>query len=298
MNYYSLYGSIIKTDLDFPQLLSSSSTDYDIIIQNGPMPEFILEFSKSVSYDFGPDSSFLSNRTCYFHVTNGNTITYQAKENANIMYLKTYILGYGVSMLFLQRNQLAIHCSAVSNEKGALLICGESGYGKSTLTSHLLEIGYTLMADDMAIIAKNREGNTDVYPAFPFQKLSRDIVEAKKLNYDDLIYIDEDKDKFLVPYQGDFSISPIPLRGIITLSLLPQDCDVQTTPVTGLDCLHTYTENLFLRHLLGNRKYVNPIGPLCFDFMNAAPIWNIARPVNRNTLSQVLHEIDRIVLGQ
>lgn len=87
---------------------------------------------KGKSYSIGKHSTLFSNRTVYLVVEEGNTIKYQAKENANWQYLKTYILGF--AFLFLQKNQMAIHCSSVACDKGALLLAAESGSGKSTLT--------------------------------------------------------------------------------------------------------------------------------------------------------------------
>lgn len=299
MNYYKLYGNIIETDLVFPQLVPCDPAPAEsmdtILVVAGTMPDSIIERAAKLAYDFGPTCSYLTNRTCYLLVEDGKRILYQAKENANEIYLKTYILGFGMSMLFHQRGSLSIHCSAVSNENGALLICGESGCGKSTITTHLLENGYTLMADDMAILTKNKEGKAMVLPAFPFQKLCRNVVLEQNLNLDELIYINEEKDKFLVPYQGEFSCDARLLRGIIVLSLLPQECDVTCQQMSGINMFHAYTENLFLRHLLAEKKYQVPTGPLCLSYAGSAPVWMLSRPVGKDTLAEVLKNIDTIL---
>lgn len=294
MNHYTVYGNTIATDLLFPQLIPCIAQTADIVIRQGVIPDHILAEAEHSAYAFGSSESYLVNKTCYLYVENGRTITYRTKPGANENYLKTYILGYGIAMLFLQMDHLAIHCSAVSDAKGAILICGESGCGKSTVTTHLLERGYTLMADDMAVLAHNKEGKAMVMPAFPYQKLCRDVVEQQKLDQSKLLYINEEKDKFLVPYQGSFFTHPVLLRGIILLSLSGRENDVLCRPLTGIDTFHAYTENLFLRHLLAEKKYQVPVGPLCLSFANAVPIWNITRPVQKDTLTQVLSCVDHI----
>lgn len=50
----------------------------------------------------------------------------------------------------------------------------------STLTNAFLQSGYQLMADDMALVETKTEAKqTEVYPAFPYQKLCRNVVEEK-----------------------------------------------------------------------------------------------------------------------
>ena len=63
-------------------------------------------------------------------------------------------------------------------EKGEMcVIQGTSGSGKSTFTTKLLENGFRLMTDDVAIVDISSEGDIMVYPAFPQQK------EEEKENY-------------------------------------------------------------------------------------------------------------------
>ena len=70
------------------------------------------------------------------------------------------------------------------------------------------------MADDMAWV----DGSM-VYPAFPYQKLCRDVVEREGYDMEELIYIDEQKDKFLARYRGAFSTESRLMKGFILLHL-------------------------------------------------------------------------------
>ena len=62
------------------------------------------------------------------------------------------------------------------------------------------------MADDITVVDCN-DKEVSAYPGFPYQKLCRDVVEKKQLDKDDLIYIDEDKDKYLAKWDGTYSTS-------------------------------------------------------------------------------------------
>ena len=132
MYTYQLYGLRLQTDMDFQQLVMVEACGAaDVTIAAGLIPEEIIRKEEDIRYEFGESVSWLSNKTCRLLVEKGEKITYSLKEGGNPAYLRSYILGWGMSMLALQRGILAVHCSAVANERGAILICGESGAGKS-----------------------------------------------------------------------------------------------------------------------------------------------------------------------
>lgn len=284
MYYYRLYGLLIASELSFPQLVVSEDTSYyDVVIEKTELSEKIQRVLPEKKYEFGREYSWLSNTTCQLQVYEGKRITYALTGAGNPEWLQAYILGYGMSMLALQRNMLPIHCSVVADEKGALLIAGESGAGKSTTTTAFLKAGYSLMADDMAWA-----DGTMVYPAFPYQKLCRDVVEREGYDLNELIYIDEQKDKFLARYRGEFSTEGRPMKGFILLYLTPEE-KVTVQELTGLDRVHVYVGNLFLRKLMTKeQKYAPYIGAIGLKMASQVPLLCIGRPAEGNTASEVV----------
>lgn len=284
MFFYKVYGVTVASDLLFPQLVVCEDTSrYDVVIGKTELSEEIHKVLPEKKYEFGKEYSWLSNTTCQIRVYDGKRITYALTGDGHPEWLQTYILGYGMSMLALQREMLPIHCSVVADEKGAVLIAGESGAGKSTATTAFLKEGYTLMADDMAWVDGEK-----VYPAFPYQKLCRDVVEREGYNPEDLIYIDEQKDKFLARYRGYFSTEARPMKGFILLYMTSEK-KVTMRKLTGLDRLHVYVGNLFLRKLMTReQKYAPYIGAIGLKMASKVPLLCIGRPVEGNTAEEVV----------
>ena len=284
MFFYKVYGVNVASDLLFPQLVvSDEAAGYDVTIEKTELSKEIEERAVRIKYEFGRDYSWLSNTTCQIQVFNGNRITYALTGKGNAEWLQTYILGYGMSMLALQRGMLPIHCSVVADEKGAVLIAGESGAGKSTATTAFLKAGYTLMADDMAWV-----DGTLVYPAFPYQKLCRDVVEREGYALEELIYIDEQKDKFLARYRGEFGTEARPMKGFILLHMTQEE-NVTVQELFGLDRLHVYVGNLFLRRLMTReQKYAPYIGQIGLEMASKVPLLCIGRPVGKDTVDEVV----------
>lgn len=293
MFYYRLYGLTFASDLPFPQLITcDDTTRWDVVIEQAKLSEEIQQQCNEKKYEFGQAYSWLSNITCQIQVYEGKRIIYALTGEGNPEWLRTYILGYGMSMLALQRDMLPIHCSVVADEKGAVLIAGESGAGKSTATTAFLKAGYTLMADDMAWA----DGEM-VYPAFPYQKLCRDVVEREGYDLDELIYIDEQKDKFLARYRGEFSTEAKPMKGFILLYLTPEE-QVTVRELTGFDRLHVYVGNLFLRKLMTKeQKYEPHIGQIGLKMASKVPLLCIGRPAGKDTAAEVVRKAIEWVQG-
>lgn len=295
MYYYRIYGMKMETDMEFRQLVTcEDNSPVDITVVEGTISEDIYEQEEKRKYVFGEQRGWLANKTCYIETNNGTKLIYKRKPGGNMMYLQTYILGYGMSMLAMQRGMLSIHCSALANDDGALLIAGESGAGKSTVTSAFLEQGYQLMADDMAWVEITEEQKVLARPAFPYQKLCRNVAIDQGYDLDELIYINEEKDKFLAPYRGEFGIDPVPVKGFIMLGVTKGE-EVVSSEATGMQKFQMCANNLFLRHLLGPDKYQPCIGQKCMKMAAGIPMHYIARPDGKETTKQVIEKAFEIV---
>lgn len=293
---YIVFGSELETDLEFMQLVKSdnkSSRDKIFIIERKEIPHYIQSVDKKCGYFFGSELSFLENKSLVMWVEDGKKIYFVRKEGANENYIRTYLLGYGLSMLFLQQRKLMMHCSVVRKDDKAIILCGESGCGKSTITGKFLEKGFEFMADDTALIDV-KDDKTIVYPAFPYQKLCRDAALDAGRDLEKLIYIDEDKDKFLVPYTGKFTVLPAAVSAMIILDW-DSDNEICCEELKSLHKIVAVGENLFLRNLLRENKYKPQTGSLCLKYGAAVPIYYLRRNKQKNMPQDVAEFIEKIV---
>lgn len=286
MYHYRIFCLEVESDLEFLQLVrSKESRRADVTICKGNLDRN-PDAPQDLHYEIGTSFSWLENATCYLRVENGSKITYRLKEGGNEKYLLSYILGWGFAMLAYQRNELAMHCSVVADKEGAVLICGESGCGKSTITTAFLASGYRFLADDMAFV-RTQEHISYVKPAFPYQKLCRDAAMECGCPPEEMIYIDEMKDKFLVPYKGEFPDEPVRIKAMLLLYKCAGE-EVCTAEITGIHKLHGCLNNLFLRKLLKEQKYAPAMGALGLAMAGSVPMYAIGRPEGRDTRKEVV----------
>lgn len=304
MGKFRIYGLLIESDIDFLQLIRADEEDKiaDVIIKQENCKDEVTEYltkagSYNRKYEVGLDYSCFFNKAGYYVIKDGNSIVYETIEGYTPEMLSPWLLGYAISMILLQRKTLAIHCSAVcrkgdGSEKDVILISGYSGAGKSSLTRKLLEDGYKLMADD--VVAVNCENDVIVYPAFPYQKLCRNEVDKRELDYENLIYIDEDKDKFLVPAGDVFSDIPGKLKCMVYL--LPADVpDVQIKKLSGLEQLFAVKQNHFLTMMKGEWKNSQEMLSMCLKMAGCCPVYMITRPKSGDSVAIMAQLVKEII---
>lgn len=293
MYYYKLYGMRVLSDFRFPQLITLSEEEKaqepQITILEKKVPKEIKK-EEECYVEIGKEQSILSNSYCYLLMEQGQAIYYEKKEAATKELLNAFLLGWGISILFFQRGQLAIHCSCVEKDGSAILISGNSGSGKSTITAELLKNGYALMADDIAVVTTKGKTELFVAPAFPYQKLCRDALSERMLEQKDWIYIDENKDKFLVPYEGKFMTSEVPVQAMYILELSAEG-EVEGRELTGGEKFQACMESLFVKPLMGKQLYAAENGMRVLDFASRLPVYGIKRPVGKDSREKVLEYI-------
>ena len=175
------------------------------------------------------------------------------------------------------------------------LRAGESGAGKSTLTAKLLGLGYRFLADDMAVVEISGTDGIWVYPAFPYMKLCRDAVLRQGYVPEELLYMDEKKDKFLVPCREAFQREKVRLKRFVFLGIQPEEGfgKLRIEKVTGSDSMLVYKENLFLRHLWKKQRpeMENEIWQNCLKMAEQIPVYSVKRPAAGDSTAEVTAEV-------
>lgn len=277
---YRIYDAILESDVSFWQLVEEPAGEtWDFRIRIGKLPENV---KKNLADHPGPSGRgegfyWLNTPGGPFAVLGDREIVTEQNDEEALEKMKTYLLGYGLAFLFMARGQMAVHCSAVARQEDCILISGFSGAGKSTLAGAFLEQGWKLVADDVAMVGL-RENGAVTAPAFPVRKLCRDAAIRKGYEPEDLIYVDEDKDKFALKCPETFARGIKRVRAMFVLR--PQESeDVTVEEVTGQEKIATFTENLFL-HVIFRKESMDPeIFFQCLKLMERIPVYRLCRPL-------------------
>ena len=87
-----------------------------------------------------------------FLLSDGRDIAFEPEPGGDFSDIPIFILGTAFGILLHQRGQIVLHASAVRVAGKAILFCGASGAGKSTIAAALAQRGYPLVTDDVCAI--------------------------------------------------------------------------------------------------------------------------------------------------
>lgn len=151
-----------------------------------------------------------------------------------------------LAALLYQQGVLALHAAAVANAQGAVLLAGDSGAGKSTLLAALLQRGWSLLSDDLAVVDMDEEECPIVRPTFPEVALWSDALE--KLTTDSDLLPRCDANRYLLSLPDQLAADPQPLRAIYWLGVQSKD-DIIRDDLSGGERFRAVSTLLYNSHI-------------------------------------------------
>lgn len=288
MHYYRIYGLYVESQIslfedDFSNARCSNLPDVHIKISNTLPYEILKKTDAGLSCEYSHNLCWFSYNENFIKVENGNTITVFSSNISEPNMHRPYILGWGMAFLFFQKGHLGFHCSALFGNTKAFLISGESGAGKSTISHALQYSGYKFMCDDIAFPDPAR--NNLVHPAYPIQKLCRNIAETIS-DQSLLCYIDEDKDKFAFTNIAQYESTPHSISHMFIIAK-KNSADLTYRELQGTDKLQAILDSLFLSPIFKRNTYPASILTNCLKIASSLKVIKIERPIETDTVNKI-----------
>ncbi|MDP4083159.1 MAG: aldolase [Bacillota bacterium] len=200
--------------------------------------------------------------TAIFSIEDGKRIVVSPSNGAEEDKIRLYILGTCIGAVLIQKKILALHGSAVVIDGKAYAFIGESGAGKSTIATALMNKGYPLLSDDIIPI-HFYEDTPFVIPTYPQQKLWQESLEQFGMDSLHLSPLFERETKFSVPVRSNFFNQPLPLAGVFELS----KTDIRKCKVNGVKGLQQFP--ILFKHTFRN-IFITAMGLRDWHFSESA----------------------------
>ena len=262
--YYKVYGLEVESEININEFvpIENINVENKVNIVYANMPLNIKEDIKN-----NKKSSF-SKAECWFHindvatyrVTGGNLIEFEPCENADPYLLRVFLMCSCLGFIMIQRDIVAIHGGTIVIDNKAIILTGNRGAGKSTLTTGLRLKGYPFISDDVAAI-EIKDNIPMVKHGFPYQKLCSSAMD--KLGYDKEKYFSFMSDteiKYLVNAHDDFIYEDTRLFALCELSVGDVE-DVQIEEIKGSEKLNKLISN---RYRVEFVQVMGGISPIAF----------------------------------
>ena len=156
MHSYRVAGLVVASEIDLPGLIvpAEDGGTPDVTIRLAPVPAR-LEDAATVrpTFEIAGDRFLLRIRgIARFLLRAGREMTVEPEAGTAPADIAIFITGTVFGILLHQRGQVVLHASAVNVNGRAVLFCGASGAGKSTMAAALGQRGYAMLTDDACAI--------------------------------------------------------------------------------------------------------------------------------------------------
>jgi hypothetical protein len=214
-------------------------------------------------------------------VETGGSITIEPTQDAPALSVDYFLGMLPLASLLYQRGMLAFHAAALSNGEIAILLAGNSGSGKSTLLTALVQRGWRMLADDLAIIGLDELGKPVVYPTNPEIALWAESLTNLGIVSDSLPSCDANRRIYSLP--ESFDATPRPLSGIYRLNVHSKP-DVEYVDLIGSACFNTIGTILYNSHvadaLCNKQDYLRCVASIAQtvkyrDLLRPRGVWSV-----------------------
>ncbi len=218
MFYYSAYGVLIQSDCPLPGFSESSRDTPDIsILRNLPLPASHQKPS-SISL-FQSDNGLCVHwpGVASYTICEGRRVIITPTENGRANLEQQPLYGIVLAAILQQRGLLILHGSSVEINGRGLLIIGQKGYGKSTITASLLTRGHGFLTDDVTALKIHKLQPTQILPGIPRLKLWPDAVRVLGFKPEAFPLVAPTIQKHVLCYSEQFRNETTPLQTIVML---------------------------------------------------------------------------------
>ncbi|WP_271424091.1 hypothetical protein [Aequorivita sinensis] len=167
-----------------------------------------------------------------FYASDGNYISLVIDPEASQASVELYLNGSTYGAILHQRKIMPIHGSCFVYNNMGIMLCGESGAGKSSLTASFCHNGSAFLTDDVTPIVFS-EGLPFILPLSDRIKLWDDSLAQLKLEKGELAQIYQDYGKFYLPVDSEIT-QPYPLHLIFIIEK-HDDKEVKFTKLEGIE---------------------------------------------------------------
>lgn len=293
MTTFQSAGFIIESAIDLPGLLRIPSPEKsaDLFIEKGTLPPipYAKDFA-SKNWAFDGQGVWLNVADVgRFYVPKAGPIIVELLDSAKERDASIYLIGSILGIALHLRRKVAIHASAVLVNDEAVLFCGASGSGKSTIAAALEGNGYTVLCDDLCALEKTSK-EIVTHSDGRLLKLWKTAVDGLGLERRRGGNVLKSMDKFYVSHKSR-APSSVKISRVYFLNDTPSHTSVRIEELNLPDAAAYFFSNAYrpgLINLLGQEALYLKI---TLELSSQAKMYQLFRPKDFADLPRVLEQL-------
>ena len=240
----TIYGLGVVANKTIPGVPSSSIGPDDLRISFGPLPSWLAELKPTeIKTSFVADYKDEAGEPVLrvFSLVDGKYFRFSYADKTEFAIDRagteiwaswptslsledtcTYLLGPIMGFVMLLRGVVCLHASAIAIGNQAIALLGPAGSGKSTAAAAFSQLGYSVLAEDVATL-DDRLDHFFVRPGYPCIRLWPASVKALYGSESHLPKLTPHWDKRYLELNDRFENRPLPLAAIYYLNERSED---------------------------------------------------------------------------
>jgi hypothetical protein len=215
-------------------------------------------------------------RVAWYYARNGNYIEIYPYDGFDKNTLELYLNGSVYGAILHQRTILPLHGSSFIYNKEGIMVCGESGAGKSSLTAAFCLNGANFLTDDISPVAVNNS-QPIILTLSDRIKLWDDTLFQLNLQKEGLEKIDTDAEKFYFPMDTS-NLDQYLLNRVFILEI-HDEISVEFQEIKGAEKLTSIRNQIYrLEYLQGMPQNESAFFKTLADVSNNVTVTRIKRP--------------------
>ena len=284
---YWAFGVTISSTIEFPELIPFDFVQADVEIVLGRIPSSVKD---GVFLETQRFSYRILDNECVFEVKSvGRYYTSYGKllviepfnESIDLRLVRMNALGTAMASLLLQRKLFPMHASAVIKKDKVVLLMGESGAGKSTMFTKLIQRGNYAFSDDAIVLEAISDGKLNVRASYPMIRLWKETLE--NLNDESLsnlaFQVKPDLDKYGVFFHNNFNTNKFEVSKIILLKKTIKD-EITSVKLDGKNAFKEVSKHVFRPMLLQSLELKMISFKIISNLTQTSEVYEVHRPDN------------------
>jgi hypothetical protein len=246
MRLYRISGMTVASEIELPGAWPLDSGEPDIVMRQGRVARTLANsLGSTLLWDADGDHFLLRGRGVgRFLLSDGREVIFEPEYGVPAARCAGFLQGMVIGMLLNQRGGIALHASAVAVSGKAVLFCGASGEGKSTLAAAVSMRGRGMISDDVSSITFDRAGHPFVSADGRQLKLTNSSIDALHLNARRREAVLEKSDKTYVSPPVRWTGADLPVGAIYLLRSRAGSPD-SITPLESAAALQELNRNAY-----------------------------------------------------
>lgn len=280
MFIYNIFGLVISSEIKLPVCKEHPDLkeNTNIFIKYGNVKDNLPDDIKNLNrHTFvKPNNIWLHIKDhAWIHIFDGKNIIVDLYENADLQTVCLYLFGSGIGALIHQQGKTIIHGNTLQIDNECIIFTGNSGAGKSTISSALYRKGYPFVADDLAVI----NSNCEVEPGIPRLKLWKDTANALNIDTKRLDRIRLLVDKYSYPITENICYKPKPIKAIFLLENHSEN-SFKVEEIKGIAKLKEIQNHTYRKFYVKRMGYKQQFFKLSAQISSKISLYKITRPAN------------------